>query len=233
MQTIGVLGGLGPQATMDFEQRVHWVAQRLIPPQGNMGYPPLAVYYVRRPPVVVDDRGHPILPLQPEPQLLAAAHQLGQIADFLVITSNSAHLVQPAIEQAAGRPILSIIEVTVAEVARRGWQQVGVIGFLGPRVYIQPLEARGIQWTTVTPALQARLNVVVPAVSEGRNDGSLSVTVQAAVASLRAQGVDGIILGCTEFPLVLRAELPAPDLLNPAELLAEAAVRRAMAEREL
>jgi hypothetical protein len=40
MKTIGVLGGLGPQATMDFEQHVHRIAQQLIPAQGNGGYPP-------------------------------------------------------------------------------------------------------------------------------------------------------------------------------------------------
>ena len=45
MQTIGVLGGLGPQATMDFERRVHAVAQRLIAPHLNSGYPPMVVYY--------------------------------------------------------------------------------------------------------------------------------------------------------------------------------------------
>jgi aspartate racemase len=47
MKTIGVLGGLGPQATMDFEQRIHRVAQQLIPPLGNSGYPPMVVYYCR------------------------------------------------------------------------------------------------------------------------------------------------------------------------------------------
>jgi hypothetical protein len=35
LKTIGVLGGLGPQATMDFESHVHLVAQRLIPPNAN------------------------------------------------------------------------------------------------------------------------------------------------------------------------------------------------------
>jgi aspartate racemase len=64
MQTIGVLGGLGPQATMDFEARVHQVAQRLIPPRGNSGYPPMVVYYHRRPPFVMSAGGtRPALPL--------------------------------------------------------------------------------------------------------------------------------------------------------------------------
>ena len=47
MMTIGVLGGLGPQATMDFEARVHRVAQELIAPNVNSGYPPMVVYYYR------------------------------------------------------------------------------------------------------------------------------------------------------------------------------------------
>ena len=50
MKTIGVLGGLGPQATMDFEARVHRVAQRLSRRSYNGGYPPMVVYYFRQPP---------------------------------------------------------------------------------------------------------------------------------------------------------------------------------------
>ena len=49
-----------------------------------------------------------------------------------------------------------------------------------------------------------------------------------AVAALRARQVDGIILGCTEIPLLLGAAAAAPDMLNAAQLLAEAAVARAI-----
>jgi aspartate/glutamate racemase len=45
------------------------------------------------------------------------------------------------------------------------------------------------------------------------------------VYDLRARAVDPVILGCTEIPLLLGDERDAPDLLNPAALLAEAAVR--------
>jgi aspartate racemase len=49
-----------------------------------------------------------------------------------------------------------------------------------------------------------------------------------AVETLRSRGVDGIIPGCTEIPLLLEGEMDAPDLLNPAQLLAEAAIRHAL-----
>src|SRR5215207_831393 len=110
MKTIGVLGGLGPQATMDFEQRVHQVAQQLLPARGNSGYPPMVVHYARHPPVLLDANGHPHFPIQPDPRLASAAQALGQLADFLVITSNGAHIVQAVLEQAADRPVLSMIK---------------------------------------------------------------------------------------------------------------------------
>ncbi len=49
-----------------------------------------------------------------------------------------------------------------------------------------------------------------------------------AILTLRHEGVDGIILGCTEIPLLLQGEADMPDLLNPAQVLAEATVRYAL-----
>jgi aspartate racemase len=229
-KTIGVLGGLGPQATIDFEQRIHHIAQQLIPSQGNSGYPPMVVYYCRHPPVLVDASGRTRMPIQPDPRLLAAARWLGQLADFLVITSNGVHFFQSILEQAAGRPILSMIEVTLAEAARRGWQRIGVLTFQTPLVYAQALEQRGLQCETIDAALQTPLDAAIRAVMEGRADMQAVEQARRAVMALRARAVDGIILGCTEIPLLLDGELDAPDLLNPTALLAEAAVRHAITQ---
>jgi aspartate racemase len=49
-----------------------------------------------------------------------------------------------------------------------------------------------------------------------------------AVEQLRSRGVDGIILGCTEIPLILGDATEQDDLVNPAQLLAEAAVQFAI-----
>ena len=78
------------------------------------------------------------------------------------------------------------------------------------------------------PALHDRLNHIVIAISAGQAGADDHAAIREAVAFLRAAGVDAIILGCTEFPLLLADELAAPDLINPAQLLAEAAVRYAI-----
>ena len=90
----------------------------------------------------VSDMGTPQLPIRPDPRLLDAVQQLGALADFLVFPSNSPHFVQAEIEQAAGRKVVSIVEATLADVRRRQWKRVGVLGLGEPVVYTRPLRRR-------------------------------------------------------------------------------------------
>lgn len=227
MQTVGVLGGIGPQATMDFEARFHRAAQQLGQIRGNDGYPPLVVWYHRHPPVAVGPDMKPLLPVRPSPALLEGAAFLGQVADFLVITANGPHAILDENQSAAGKPVLSMIELALGEVDRRGWTHIGVVGLGEPRVYSEPLASRRIAVETIAGPLRDRLDQGIFAVMEGR-DGPEDTAAAWAVDELRSRGVDGVILGCTELPLLMPDHSGAPDLLNPGALLAEAAARRAL-----
>jgi aspartate racemase len=228
VKTIGVLGGLGPQATMDFESRVHRVAQRLITQSGNGGYPPMVVYYYRFVPFVATEEGTRELPLRPDPRLLDTAAAIGRMADFIVITSNFLHLFRAEIEQAAGCEVLSMIDVTLADVRRRRWNRVGVLGFGDPVVYTEPLRALGLASETIAHALRTRLDGAIHNLMEGRDDEESVRAAREAVNELRARRVDGIILGCTEITLLLDDEARRDDLINPLQLLADAAVEHAL-----
>jgi len=229
MKTIGVLGGISPQATMDFEARVHRVSQQLIPQDRNHGYPPMVVWYHRRLPMRVGDDGRPLVPREIDPQLVEAAAWLGKGVDFLVVPCNSAHVGLAQLTAAAGCPVLSMIDLVVDDIARRGWRSAGVLGFGGaPAVYLDPLRARGIRCEAIDATLQASLDAAICTLMEGREGAAEAKTARAAVDTVRAKGVDGVLLGCTEIPLLLGAALDAPDLINPGALLAEAAVRHAM-----
>lgn len=229
MKTIGVIGGTGPQATMDFEARVHKISQALIPQERNSGYPPMVVYYIRHAPFILKEDFTPELPLRPDPRLLETAKALGTLADFLVITANAPHLFREQIEEASGRKVLSMIDTTLATIEHRQWRKVGVLGFGNPVVYTHPLGKLNIACETVEEELRARLDDSIRKLMEGRNDSESKASAEAALDVLRARRVDGIILGCTEIPLLLEESAQAPDLLNPAQLLAEAAVRYSMA----
>jgi aspartate racemase len=229
MKRIGVLGGISPQATMDFEARVHRLCQQLVPQSFNTGYPPMVVWYHRRPPVRLHEDGRAMVPMQVDPQLVEGAAWLGKAVDFLVIPCNAAHVGLAEIGRVAGCPVLSMIDLALDEVARRDWRRVGVLGFhSAPPLYTDPLRQRGIRCETIAAPLQARLNAAIQAVAEGREGEPGREAARTAVATLRAAPVDGVVLGCTEIPLLLGEDAEADDLLSPLALLAEAAVRRAI-----
>ena len=70
------------------------------------------------------------------------------------------------------------------------------------------------------------------ATSRRRADAESAEAARETVATLRARAVDGVILGCTEIPLLLRELAHEVDLINPGQLLAEAAARAALQETE-
>ena len=221
-----MLGGLGPQATMDFEARVHRMAQRLIAPSGNRGYPPMVVYYCRFVPHATPEPGSP---LRAHPDLLSAAAELGRLADFIVVTSNFVHLFHAELEKAAGCDLLSMVDLALNEVARRGWRKVGVLGFGDPLVYTHRLRAMNVRSETIDGTLRVRLDAAIDEVMEGRAGRDADDVARQALDALRAREVDGIVLGCTEIALLLGdTDGSAPDLLDPLELLAEAAVEHAL-----
>jgi aspartate racemase len=230
MKTIGILGGLGPQATIDFEQRLHRAAQQLIPQPASTAYPPLVSWFFREPPVLLPADGSTPAELPPvNPRLLEAARALGGHVDLLAIPSNGVHLWQSEIEAVAGKPVVSMVDAVIAEVQRRGCRHVGLVDFRPAAwgVYPPRLEQLGVSWVELPNRYRDNLAGVMRAVNAGRNGDADEAQLRLAISLLRARHADGIILACTEFPLALGGALE-PDLINPAELLAEAAVRAAI-----
>ncbi len=235
MKTIGILGGIGPQATMALERMLHAAAQRLIPQHQNSGYPPTVVYYVRDVPFVLEEGHRPRVPYEPNPRLLEAARLLGTACDFLLIGSNATHMLQEHVERASGRPVLSMIDAVLRDVRRRGWKRVGVLGLGNPLVYTRPLDELRIPHETLDDGpLRATLDEGIFASMEGRADARWTAAALEAVELLRRRGVDGVILGCTEIPIVLgeqnmKSLMLKGNVIDPLELLADAAVRHAIA----
>jgi len=111
-----------------------------------------------------------------------------------------------------------------------GAKKVGVLA-IGPTVrgklYQKPLAGLGIKSVTLPEELSKKLDdQAIYMVQEGENPIDFSAPAQEAVDYLKSQKVDAIILGCTEIPLLLDDEDPV--IINPSQLLAEAAVEAAL-----
>jgi aspartate racemase len=120
-----------------------------------------------------------------------------------------------------------MVDLTLAEVVRRGWQRIGALALGEPRVYGGPLAERGLEVEAIGSPLRDLLDQAILRFMAGHTSVQETAVALQAVEELRSLGVDGIILGCTEIPLLLGAAAEAVDLINPAQLLAETAVRQA------
>jgi aspartate racemase len=136
--------------------------------------------------------------------------------------------VQADIEAAAGKPMLSMVQCVVDEVTERNWRRVGALTLFGGDMYERALESTVRECLTVEEEIQEPLNRAALAVMAGSETEADKDVARRAVSALRERSVDGIILGCTEFPFLLGDAAEAPDVLNPIKILAEAAVRHAM-----
>jgi aspartate/glutamate racemase len=109
-------------------------------------------------------------------------------------------------------------------IEKRGWKKVGVIGMGEPLVYTEPLAERGLETHTLStdPDFRNELDAsLLFKVMEGRDGPEDQEVAKTAVKHVR------IILGCTELPL-LPEEATRPEYVNPGQILAEAAVNRAI-----
>ncbi len=229
-RVIGVLGGMGPEATLELFHRI--IANT--PAAGDRDH--LHVVIVSNP--KVPDRTAAILEggESPVPVMAAGIKALERAgADFVVIPCVSAHFFLEELRKESALPILSMFDVTARHVNRRRplMNMVGLLATTGTirgERFSERLSASGIYTLAPAAADQERIMAAIYAVKAGaRGDTRERIRKEVAEVALRLvmQGAQGIIAGCTEIPLVLeQGDLPVP-VLDTLLILARAAIAAA------
>jgi aspartate racemase len=230
LKTIGVLGGMGPEAgAVFFECIVHETAAGR-----DQDHPPVVLYSLPQ----VPDRTMAILHGGPSPvpalrRGLRALSRAG--ADFAVISCISAHYFYPRIAPTSPVPVISLIDETLAAVGKMRPipRKIGLIATTGTvrsGLVARAFEAAGM--AVITPSVRDQKRVMTAiygkkGVKAGFTEGPPRALLLEIAADLISRGAQAILAGCTEVPLVLRAaDLPVP-LVEPMTIGARAAIRRA------
>lgn len=233
MKVIGILGGMGPQATIDLYQKI------LNNTRAQKDQDHLQVLIWSDP--HIPDRTAAILRggTDPTPALCAGARKLfAGGAQCIAMPCNTAHYFLPAIcDSTPEVPIINMIEVT-AQVARARLGVgtpvaiTGTVGTMSSGLYQRALEAVGLEVIVPTPAEQELVNTVVFG-ERGVKAGYLGVENQELYLriclSLQARGAQCVIAGCTELPLVSQLAAAVVPILDPTDILAKELVRFATA----
>lgn len=233
---LGVVGGVGPAATVDFLRKV----VRNTPAQRDQDHMRLLV---EQNPQIPDRTEHLIGDgMDPTLALYATCKKLqaGE-ADLIAIPCNTAHAFVEALQSELEIPIMNMLTVTVKHIRESfpGLRKVGLLatnGTVSSGVYRRALEENGLQEVVPTPKLQERvMNAIYgpEGVKAGFTSAASVADVDAAIDDLVAQGAEIVILGCTELPLLLPdAERTTPRgqrvaLVDPTDILARRCVAAA------
>ena len=214
MATVGMVGGLGPESTIDYYRRTLDEWRRHDPST--------------TPSIVIDslDAGRALYLVEHDRQglidyLFESIRRLaGAGVDFAVMTANTPHIV---FDDLAGRspvPLLSIVEVCAAEAQRRGLRRLGLLGTrftMQAPFYPAACERHGIALVRPNDEERAWMHErYVGELLKGDFRDDTRQGVVSLVARLRdEEQIDGIILGGTELPLLVTtptiADVPALD----------------------
>lgn len=221
---LGVLGGMGPAATLDFLAKLQGLANASC----DQDHCPVVTFSAAGTP----DRTAAILgmgesPLPAMQEALRALERAG--ASHVAIPCNTAHYWFDALQAGTVLRLIHIVEAAKDELSAR-FGMVGTVGLIATTgalrsgVYHQRLEADGQR--VLTPPDQAAVMGVIEAIKAGRMAEALPVLTQ-HLRALREAGAEAIILGCTELPLCLphiSTELQAL-IVDATEALARASLQ--------
>ena len=165
--------------------------------------------------------------------MLSSADKLAKAgADFLICPDNTIHQAFDLVEHRAPRPWLHIAREVAAEAKSKGLRRLAVLGtrylMEGP-VYPQALKAAGIEHRIPKAEQRQRINEIIfdELVNGQFLPRSLAYYVE-VIRSLKDEGCDAVVLGCTEIPLLVTPESSPMVTLDSTRLLARAAVRKAI-----
>ena len=229
---IGILGGMGPEATADLYLRII----RATPAERDQDHPRTIIYsnskVPDRTPAIVGDGPSPV------PEMLKAAKILEEAgADFLVMPCNTAHFFIRELREGVGIPILHMIELTAEKVSRElpGVKDAGLIatdGTVRSGIYHGSFGEHGVDVRVPSEEHQrASMKAIYGHIKAGDLEGGREILLGVASALVDG-GAQAVVCGCTEVSLVLgEGDVPVP-VVDPLQVLAEAAVGVALGRAE-
>jgi len=165
--------------------------------------------------------------------MLSSSRKLADAgAQFLICPDNTIHEAFDYVAPKSPLPWLHIAEVVAQEAKSRGFRKLGLTGtkwLVDSDVYPSKLKALGLECVKPPEDERGRMNdFIMNELVYGQFTPRSVHFFQSAIARLKSQGCDAVILGCTEVPLIINdANSPLPTL-DSTRLLARAALRKAI-----
>ena len=225
---IGIIGGLSPESTVSYYLHI---TRAYVERFGDHSYPEIIIYSVNleqyhrwrsanRWDLVADD-------------LITSAQRLRKAgADFALIATNTMHKVFDAVQAAVDFPLIHIIDATAVKARELGLKTLGLLGTrytMSDGFYHDRIAQSGL--SLVVPPIEDQTvvhRIIVEELIQGRLQESSRASYRRVIEALIDRGAEGIVLGCTEIPLLIKQADASVPLLDTAVLHADAALAYAL-----
>ena len=225
---IGILGGMTAESTVSYYVHIFKRYEEL---HGDLGYPDMVIYDVSF------QRFSDWMGVEDWASIEEALLEgLGRLqaagADFAVIATNTMHLLFDKLEARSPIPLISIVDATAEAIKAEGLDTIGLLGTkftMEKPFYVEGLKRHGIE--ALVPGKEERdyvNRVVFDELTYGRLLDTSRERYLEVIDGLVGRGAQGVVLGCTEIPLLVTPEHTDVKLFDTAVIHAEKALQHAL-----
>jgi len=235
MKTIGIIGGLGPEATVDYYSGIINAFKN---ESGDLNYPEIIIYSVNMSEFIglMKEKRYD----EAVDKVVDKAESLERAgAEFIAITANTPHMLFDQIQERSSLPLISIVGATCEECIGKGLQRTGLMGTgftMNATFYPDVLSKSGIE--VLMPDEDDKKLINYKLFSEIElgifRDDTRELLISIIEKMKREQNIDSMILGCTELPLILKENVYAGiPMLNTTQIHVNAIVKYCMGKNDL
>ena len=220
MKRAGIVGGLGPESTVDYYQLFIQKYQERM--NSTQTLPELFINSINMYNIfkfISEDRLDDLVDY-----VAGAANKLENIGvDFVIISANTPHIVFNEVRKKVNVPMISIVDATFEEAKELDLQNIGLLGTkftMEHDFFKKPFELGGKQIVVPDEADQQFLHQrIVDELENGIvNEETKQEFLKIINKLIADKDLDGLILGCTELPMILKDGDVNVSLLNTTEI---------------
>lgn len=224
-QSIGIIGGMGPQASAKLLEVLINMCTKNFGAENDSDFPEIILNSVSVPNFISNKESVDEV-LKILKQSVKNLEKFNPVC--LAICCNTAHLLLKDLQSNTNVPFVSIIDEVTKKVAESGIEKVGLLGTpvtIDSGLYQVALEKQKIKIIIPSKKDRKLVETVIFNVLAGKAVIKDAVRLTTVAETLKGKGAEGIILGCTELPLIFPKDFPSL-IFDSIEILAEALLNK-------
>ncbi|MBI2029506.1 amino acid racemase [Candidatus Gottesmanbacteria bacterium] len=224
-KTIGVIGGMGPEASERFYGMLIKLSQKYYKIEKNEDFPKIYIASVPVPDFISSQKNQK----RALNMLVQTVKEMNKLdIDYFCMACNTGHLLLSDLEKQTNKEFVSLLSLLPISIKNKGISRVGLLATpttIRTKMYQKPLADNNIELIIPDEGEINMLGTIVMDTIAGKNKKRNSMLIEKIAINLVKKGAQGIVEGCTEIPLISPKRYLVPKF-DTLEVLARAVLNR-------